>query len=130
MSSDRQSYRGSERTSAVSSLTQKKPRKTLTYAEQLQSLQQPKDTYYNKPSMTSIVVTHQLTVLEIISLDTWISDVQSAKADVFCGTMCRRELRRESEGLQVVTRNVHHYYYQLLLLLLLLLKSILSAVCS
>jgi len=58
-SSDRQSYHSSQaaRTNAVSlspSRQQQKPRKTLTYAEQLQSLQKPKDSYYNQPSMTVI----------------------------------------------------------------------------
>jgi len=59
VSSDRQSYRGSDRTSAVSTSSQPKPRKTLTYAEQLQSLQKPKDEYYNKPSMTCYCIIHQ-----------------------------------------------------------------------
>jgi len=45
--SGRQSYRGSEETTAAASTaSQQIPRKTMTYAEQLQSLQKPKDTYY------------------------------------------------------------------------------------
>jgi len=54
--SGRQSYRGSEATAAASTASQQKPRKTMTYAEQLQGLQKPKDTCYNKPSMTRFEV--------------------------------------------------------------------------
>ena len=56
-SSDRQSYRGSERTLTESTQTQQKPRKTVTYVEQLQSLQKPKDSFYNRPSTLAYFTT-------------------------------------------------------------------------
>jgi len=40
----------------MSTVSLRKPRKTVTYAEQLQSLQKPKDAYYTKPSMGAFVV--------------------------------------------------------------------------
>lgn len=56
-SRDGQSCVGSEKTSAVSTHTQQKPRKTVTYVEQLQILQKPKDSFYNRPSIVTCFTT-------------------------------------------------------------------------